>query len=317
MSKQPQLPLAETVKKKLTAEQKVRLNQLIEAFAQKGDVLNFYPSHINTKPIDTTHEDYDEKIGKMLQEFRDALPKEIIDPITEFGLTPDDIPALAVIVNSDKLYHHRQEKYNFAVLHASLALSALQDPTAIAVLINQLYKAEMYDDDDITEFYPSLITNFGESAIEPLLQANQLCKAGTAKSIIIQCLTEIASEHPSVMAVVKGYLIEQLKNYAQQDDMYNGMLVGYMANLAMIDQLPLIAEAYAQRKIDPTYMGDMEDIEIEFGVRTERDTPRPKYRPNDPKLAESLDKLAMLYEHLGNDDEFAQKPLVESIQRQF
>ena len=66
-------------------------------------------------------------------------------------------------------------------------------------------------------------------------------------------------------------------------------------------------------------MGDMEDIEIEFGVRTKRDTPRPKYRPNDEKLADRQTMLYSLLEQLGQDDEkdFQPKPLVKGIQRHF
>lgn len=319
MSKQPQLPLAENIKKKLTAEQKVRLNQLIEAFASKGNVLNFYPHHINPKPIDTSHENYDEKIGKMVQDFRDSLPKEIIDPVKEFGLTPDDIPMLAVIINSDKLYHHRQEAYGFAVLHAALALSALKEPTTIPLLINQLYKASTFDDDFITELFPILISRFGQSATQPLIQANELCKNNLTKSIIIQTLQEAATYDPTGLATVKAYLAEQLQNYAKQDEFYNSAILSSMVDFKMAEQLPLIAEAYQHKKIDPTYMGDMEDIQIAFSVRNERDTPRPKYRPHDDKLAERQETMAFLLEQLNQEQQkdFQPNPLVKNIQRHF
>ena len=319
MSKQPQLPVAETIKKKLTAEQKVRLNQLIEAFANKGDVLNFYPRHQNPKPIDTSHEDYDEKIGKLVQEFRDSLPKEIVDPVTEFGITLEDIPILAVIINSDKLYHHREEAYGFAVLHAAVALSALQQPATVPLLINQLYKATKFNDDYSIELFPMLISSFGQSAIEPLIQANELCKDDLVKSLINQAIQASATHDPSVLTQVKTYLVEQLQNYAKQSEFYNSTLISNMADLGMVEQLPLIAEVYRHKKIDPTYMGDMEDIEIEFGVRTKRDTPRPKYRPNDEKLADRQTMLYSLLEQLGQDDEkdFQPKPLVKGIQRHF
>lgn len=319
MSKQPQLLLAENVKKKLTAEQKVRLNQLIEAFASKGNVLNFYPQHINPKPIDTSREDYDEKLGKILQDFRDSLPKEIIDPVTEFGLTADDIPMLAVIINSDKLYHHRQAAYSFTVLHAALALSELNDPTTIHLLINQLYKASAFDDDFIMELFPVLIGRFGQSAIEPLIQANELCKNDLIKTIIIQALQEIAIHDPMGLDTVKAYLAEQLQHYAKQDEFYNSAILSSMADLKMAEHLPLIAEAYQHKKIDPTYMGDMEDIEIAFGVRSERDTPRPKYRPHDDKLAERQETMDFLLEQLSQEQQtgFQPNPLVKNMQRHF
>lgn len=309
MPNYPQLPVKHT---KLTKEQKPRLNQLIETFATVGDVMNFYPNHQNPSAFDETHEFYDADIAKTIQDFRDSLPKRYIDPIADFGLSQEDVPILMVILNSDKLYHHRKVNYQSAVQHAALALSVLQAPVAIPSLINLYFKTQDDYEDLPREFYAKIIASFGKTALEPLFEVRELINQHKFDVDINECLVEITQQDETTTATVKAYLASELQNFANQDEYYTTTLVGYMADFGMTEQLPLIRQAFEQEAIDPTYMGDMEDIEIAFGVRTERETPKPNYQEKNSAI---LEKIALMQQLLGKEKEFEQNSLVKSIQQ--
>lgn len=272
MSKQPQLPLAETVKKKLTAEQKVRLNQLIEAFAQLGRTLNIsyaYLSHQLDKD----------------RFFENSDNLEWIDYVKKFDLTPNDLPILAVMVSSDKLYFAKQEGKYFVPLHVGCAISQLKVPNSEVLLINQCYRRQMYDMDVLAEIFPFYLGNFGLEAIPNLQLAMDKSEDPFIRVIFSEALEAMAHQYPEIRSQVIEVLAKNLANYEKLDEMDNAFLIHNLVELKAIDQLPLIKKAFDAEKVDWSHMGDYEEIEIAMGVKTERTTPKPKFNRLNPEMA--------------------------------
>jgi hypothetical protein len=54
----------------------------------------------------------------------------------------------------------------------------------------------------------------------------------------------------------------------------NGFLILALVNLQATGEIDLIREAFADDDVDLMVVGDIEDVEIELGLRTGRATPR-------------------------------------------
>jgi hypothetical protein len=65
-----------------------------------------------------------------------------------------------------------------------------------------------------------------------------------------------------------------LGGFAEDDPTLNGFLIGYLVDLDAREALPTIAAAFGADHVDIGIGGDLEDVEIELGVRNRRETPR-------------------------------------------
>ena len=54
-------------------------------------------------------------------------------------------------------------------------------------------------------------------------------------------------------------------------------MINYLVNLKATSSLDTIGEAYKHDCVDCGVLGDIEDVEIELGVRDSRSTPPPRY----------------------------------------
>jgi uncharacterized protein YecA (UPF0149 family) len=76
-------------------------------------------------------------------------------------------------------------------------------------------------------------------------------------------------------------LSQQLEKFASNDPELNGLLISYLADLKAIESMSTIRQAYNGNYVDCTIMGDLEDVEINLGLRDHRSQP-----PSYPSLAD-------------------------------
>lgn len=309
MSKQPQLTLAENVKKKLTAEQKVRLNQLVDAFGELGitDNLNYSNSiqAIENGTLTLT-----------------SQPSHFIDYVNQFGLTAADLPILRVMIESDKLYFAKDNKA-YINLHVANAVSQLGDESGIALLLNQIYKREALDDDWIGELYPFWLSKFGEKLFSYAKQAYGLSKETYVNAVISEAVKMVAKQQADLKPQATAILADWLSNFAHQDKDDNAVLIHDLYELRATEQLPLIKQAFDANKVSLSHMGDYEEIEIMFGLKTERTTPKPEFwDEEDEESFEAFKFLRELVEEQGLLNNLVQKkraihPLNQAVQQSF
>lgn len=302
MSKQPQLPLAENVKKKLTAEQKVRLNQLIEQFTQLGRTLNI-------SYVFLSHQLDKDRVFENLDNL------EWIDYVAKFDLTPDDLPILAIMVSSDKLYFAKEANKYFVPFHAGCAISQLKVADSEVLLINQCYRRQMYDMDVLAEVLPFYLGNFGLAAIPNLQLAMDKSEDPFIRVIFSEALEAMAHQYPETRSQVIEVLAKNLENYDTLDEIDNAFLIHNLVELKAVEQLPLIKKAFDAEKVDWSYMGDYEEIEIAMGVKTERTTPKPNFNRSNQEMAmlEEFFREHILKENLKEKVQLDEKAIVKAI----
>ena len=200
------------------------------------------------------------------------------------GIGPEHIPDLLRMVSDEDLWENDNEDdpAGFAPIHAWRALGQLRAEEAIRPLIALLGP---YDDWDwFKEELPEVLALIGPTAIAPLaaILANPMRPVGI-RTTVGTALGKIGRMHPdaraAAVAPITDAIAASLTSDAPLDDLceLNGFLISELIDLEETDALPLIARVFAADRVDESIPGDLEDVEIAFGVREQRDTPRPRY----------------------------------------
>jgi hypothetical protein len=71
-------------------------------------------------------------------------------------------------------------------------------------------------------------------------------------------------------------LIRQLEKFEINGPVLNGFLILSLIDLRATQAIGLIRQAFSENRVDLSVLGDVEDAEIEMGLRTSRSTPRPR-----------------------------------------
>jgi hypothetical protein len=95
----------------------------------------------------------------------------------------------------------------------------------------------------------------------------------------IKCLKEIAERNPPSRNECIGLLAHRLNCGAENDPTVNGFLISALIDLEAVETIDMIRHAFDKQVVDLSVAGDVEDVEMEFGLRTRRSTPRPVYHP--------------------------------------
>ena len=85
--------------------------------------------------------------------------------------------------------------------------------------------------------------------------------------------------------------VDRLAQFDGQDEGFNGFLISDLVDLRATEALPVIEQAFAAGTVDEMIRGDWEDVQIEFGLKAEREMPRPNYfveslqlKPQEPGI---------------------------------
>ena len=140
------------------------------------------------------------------------------------------------------------------------------------------------DDDWVLTEVPKVMGMIGKQAIKPL--ADYMLgdvKDEFSKANASDCLKSIATEHPEQRDTVLDVYSQYLKAPDPTLQSFNGLLVCSLLDLKATELIDQIRPMYEKGYVDITTSGDLEDVEIGLGLRSQRDTPKPNYA--DPRLA--------------------------------
>lgn len=216
---------------------------------------------------------------------------------TERGITVEHIPELIRIIQDIESFWPEENSETDKIwtpIHAWRALGQLQAMEAIEPLIDLLHKNEELDSDWIGEDVPKVMGMIGPACI-PALEAYLISsnKKVWAATSVGQSLSKIGIQHPGSRVVCIDALQTGLEDFTQNDEIINGFLISYLADLKATEAAPLVEHAYQADKVDISIMGDYEEYQIEVGLLKERLTPPPRYQwlPN-PEALWGADKKA-------------------------
>jgi hypothetical protein len=222
---------------------------------------------------------YTDPVAKLLTygEVGPLFGREAWSDYGELGFTEEHVAELILMATDLDLHNSGPESAEiWAPLHAWRALAHLRAIEAARPLV--LLFERLPHDDWVFEELPTVLSMIGPAAI-PTLEAF-LGDDGVeedCRTSIPRCLEYIARDHPNERDACVGILVRQLEKFETNGPILNAFLISGLIDLDATEAVDLIRRAFSRDRVDLSVAGDIEEVEIEMGLRTHRSTPRPRF----------------------------------------
>lgn len=210
----------------------------------------------------------------------------------ELGISEEHIPELIRMLTDDDLNMADSESSEvWAPLHAWRVLGQLRAVEAIDALVGQFRRIDEEDDDWVGCELPEVMAMIGPPAIPALAAYLEDDAPGLyAKTCAAHSLANIGKSSPEDRDEAVRILTGHLGRCEQNDPTLNGFLVDYLMDLKALESIRVIRKAFRRNLVDEMVVGDLEDVELELGLRQSRSTPmslNPWIRKEDPQASQS------------------------------
>lgn len=203
----------------------------------------------------------------------------------ELGITAEDIPELIRMATDEDLYNMQDDENDFfgedslleyAPIHAVRALGQLRASSAIEPLISLFPKMDDAFDNEVLfcliEELTDVLSLIGLPAIPPL--AAYLADDSHDETWRVQAtvtIKRIACVYPEQQGHCVAALSKQLSAFEENSPELNGHIISMLIDLKAIDSLPLIEQAFEAGRVDDEVVGDFDDVQVYFGLKTRND----------------------------------------------
>jgi hypothetical protein len=233
--------------------------------------------------------DYTEPVSKLLS--LGELDWDEWDDYSRFSYTKAHVPEL-IRLGTDRhllIDDDIDDDEMWAPMHAWRVLAQMQAVESIAPLAQALDWSSESDSDLINEGLTDVLEEFGEPAVDPLTKfINDSGHNEFGYINASEVLANIAGRHPECRERVVASISAALEaHFERNDEDVNGFWLADLLNLKAVESYPIIKKVFEAKKINVRVAGDLEDVEIEFGMREKRDTPPPNV-PLSPDLLRRL-----------------------------
>ncbi|MDR3460372.1 MAG: DUF1186 domain-containing protein [Verrucomicrobiae bacterium] len=182
----------------------------------------------------------------------------------------------------------------WAPVHAWRALGQLRAAGAVEPLLTLLRRTDAEQDDWVATDLPVALGQIGGAAVGPV--ANYLADTAQgewARTVAAETLGKIGEAHPEWRAECVARLQAQLEKFGEQSEALNAFLILPLYDLLAVEAMPLIERAFASGRVDESVVGDVEDVQIHFGLKAEREHP---LKPNS--LTDLSRRIAAMEEEI-------------------
>jgi len=183
-----------------------------------------------------------------------------------------DLQALVRDASIDELDSERPEVWG--PLHAWRALGQIGCEQAVEALVAEFDRLRE-NDYGLAEL-PVVVGMIGPAAI-PALEVywRQPGKDEFAYVMAVDALCEIAKRHPASRDRVIGIYRDYMQAPELTMGSLNGLLMAALLDLDAAEAIDGIRHLFSLDCVDPGCAGDLEEIEMELGLRDKRSTPKP------------------------------------------
>lgn len=219
--------------------------------------------------------EYTEPVAQLLS-YGDPRGETKWSDYLSLGFTEEHVPELVKMVLDDELNRGSGETLKiWAPVHAWRTLAQLQAEDAIEPLLALFDFEEDFDDDWAISELPTIYGMIGPKAVPALSRYLSDTSAELLSRLsVVDCIKEIGKTHPGAKLECAQALSTQLEHFRRNPSTLNGFLISGLMGLQAVDHLPLIQQAFDNGQVDLSIAGDIEEVEIELGLREERSTPR-------------------------------------------
>jgi HEAT repeat protein len=236
-----------------------------------------------------THPAYPAILERFLQ--LEDYPYEITEyDLLSWGITTEMVPDLIETI-LDAQYYYDSESPPYPHLYAYIALGQIKTPEAIDGLILGVKKwAHGSWFEWFCEGMPDIFGEIGSIAIPALIELLQDKNLGLdPRSNAISYLHAISIDNPEERDRCVAATVNILAEFADNDPELNGFIImSLVADFNAVEAVPTIEAAYAADRVALEFIGDWEDVQVHFGLISERITPKRNYLMSGNFSAEDL-----------------------------
>ncbi len=194
----------------------------------------------------------------------------------ELGITSEFIPELIRLATDETFDEADSDSLEiWAPVHAWRTLGQLHAEEAIESLLKLF---EYRDNDWMVDELPIVYSMIGPKAIPAL--SDYLANVENemfARTSAMDCLEKIAQVHPEHYSECVNILTQQLEKFNENDIELNAFLVSALVNLKAVESVSTIERAFESECVEEFISGDWEDVQIELGLKSEREVPRKTF----------------------------------------
>jgi hypothetical protein len=210
--------------------------------------------------------------------------------LLSWGITTEMVPDLIETILDEK-YYGDDESIRYPHLYAYIALGQLKTPAAIDGLILGVKKWSHglwfeWFSDGVADIFGSI----GSIAIPPLTEVIQDATLSLdTRTNAISYLHKISVANPEERDQCVATILKVLGEFADNDPELNGLIIMYLVDdFKAMEAAPIIEAAYAADRVALEFIGDWEDVQVHFGLISERITPKRNYLMSGNFSAEDL-----------------------------
>jgi hypothetical protein len=204
-------------------------------------------------------------------------PDKWPDYPARFGLEDEHVGALIQMACDPALLEGNPDSAEvWAPLHAWRALGQLRAEASAAPLLDLLRTQDI--DDAAASELPVVFGMIGPPAL-PLLAGFLADRANSEHGLAtaIFAVSAIGERSPACRDECVGILAPMLDPVGGIDPSTAGFVVCALLDLAAVEAIDPIRDAFRRGAVDISIPGDLEDVEVALGLRKRRTTPRPHY----------------------------------------
>jgi hypothetical protein len=206
----------------------------------------------------------------------------------QLGIGPAQVPDLIRMATDEVLNSaSSKSKLVWAPVHAWWALAHLRAEEAVVPLLSLLRRVDENNDDWVSEDLPRVMAEIGPASVGPLVAYLADVNHGEwARSTAAKALEMVGSAYPELRGECVLRLTAQLAKFAEQSEALNALLISALLDIYAVESAAVMESAFASGRVDDMVCGDWEDVAIELGLQTHRNSP-----PQPNKFTELGDQL--------------------------
>lgn len=209
---------------------------------------------------------------KTTQELIDLLITEedrvTVEHIQELATRPDAAKPLRELLQDDYYWYDADPMESWSLYHAFILLCLMRDQAALPDLLQALMKAHETDFDYLTEISHAALAQYGESAVDPLMEFINELKGQYEedwvmtypRSDAVTALTRIAFENPLVRSQIAKFVCELMVNETETDTTFLSFISDDAILLDREKGLVAVRSAYDRDLIDESINGNFDQF---------------------------------------------------------
>jgi hypothetical protein len=113
-----------------------------------------------------------------------------------------------------------------------------------------------------------------------------------SRIVCAEMLGRIGKRYLQAYTLCRDAVTRQLEQFAANTPSVNGMLIWSLIDLKAVEAAPLMERAFAAGAVEEAMVGDWEEVQVDLGLKVQRDTPNPHYLARKLGIApEELQRL--------------------------